>query len=1243
MNTNEAAQERIIADAVQNETMIEDLDFTPRQMLMDYVRNGFPVAVYQRTQDSEGRVFYVAAKDSKGNQVFDKQAIAMRDKLLDTLGQIRVPENPLDSILNAFGPEKVAEITGRGRRFVHVLDENGDTKVAEEKRGKNAARADAEAFQGNRKDVLVFSGAGGTGYSFHADNTAINQRRRVHYILQPGWRADAAVQGFGRTHRTNQANEPHYVLPTTNLKAQKRFVSSIARRLDQLGALTRGQRETTSQGMFSAADNLESQYATVGLQNFFKDMHKGETPLNFQEITRAMGLNLMDENGTFSESKIPGIPQFLNRLLSLKTEQQNAVFAEFDSRLVEAVEYAKQQGKFDEGLQTLRANSIVKTRDVVVHTHARSGATTRYVQLDVEKNIEYISWTAIELRATFAAQSQRQHTGFYVVEQGKSKGNVCFLTNLGERINHEGKLVQRGSIQFIRRDGLEYMDDGASNGKSGDFRFNKRGESLAAVMRRIGPDEAKTLWESQIAAAPVAETKTEGMLVGVILPIWDRVAGDERITRLQTDDGEQLLGRRMNSTSAKQTLKNLIGADAVKSMTSKEWLNAIKDGQRAILANGWEISNSRVNGEMRLELKTRFHLTHAEKGMLLAHGAFMERIDWKERVFIPQGVEGQGVFDQITEYKPVVDLLNKGEKPGDARTPTFTGVMQQFESEMNVPRSAIPPTPINPDKTNAAFNVQEAFVRHGGSGDIDESTNISAKSHAFAEMAATLGYSVANPGLKYMIAKKDFGSTPDGHEIAAVVHVRISDHSNVNRGHHFGEIDINIAPDDGYPRDTFDSALRRLKGVFVDDDLTTIIPPAIESRVTSPQHSPPPKPDMKTEPATKTLAATIKKPFHETVAEKLIERLRQGTAPWQRPWRPGNSDGLLPMNPCTGKRYKGINSLHLSSQDFSDPRWLTYKQASAMGAQVRKGQSGTQIQYWKFSDEVTKRDTNGKPVFDANGDPEKTSVKLERPRVFFATVFNAEQIDGLPVLAVSPPPTWASVDRAEAILKASGAVIFHSEANKAFYRTDTDSIHLPSKDQFKSAEAYYATALHELGHWTGHETRLDRDLSSPYGKAGYAKEELRAEIASMILGETLQLGNDPERHASYVSAWIKILQDDPLEVFRAAADAEKIHDFVLGFEQSIDQVNQVKQEKSEIKTYINVPFTEKEQVKALGGLYDREASSWYVPAGHDLNLFAKYPMVAKERIDTAIKEHQQATQAQPKQKAPAPKSRRLSM
>jgi putative DNA primase/helicase len=290
-----------------------------------------------------------------------------------------------------------------------------------------------------------------------------------------------------------------------------------------------------------------------------------------------------------------------------------------------------------------------------------------------------------------------------------------------------------------------------------------------------------------------------------------------------------------------------------------------------------------------------------------------------------------------------------------------------------------------------------------------------------------------------------------------------------------------------------------------------------------------------------------KKPFHVVVAEGLIKQLEAGTAPWQKPWEAGQT-GTLPMNLTTGRRYRGINSIQLMMQGREDNRWLTYKQAEAVGAQVRRGERGTLVQYWKFEDERTKIDEQGRPVKGADGEPEKDRVLLERPKVFHAVVFNAEQIDGLPP-AIKQAQRWDASERAESILKASGADISHAAGDRAFYRPSTDSITMPYREQFKTANAYYAIALHELGHWTGHESRLGRDLANPFGSEAYAKEELRAEIASMLMGDELAIGHDPGQHAAYVKSWVKVLKDDPMEILRASADAEKIHSFVMAFEQ----------------------------------------------------------------------------------------------
>jgi antirestriction protein ArdC len=217
---------------------------------------------------------------------------------------------------------------------------------------------------------------------------------------------------------------------------------------------------------------------------------------------------------------------------------------------------------------------------------------------------------------------------------------------------------------------------------------------------------------------------------------------------------------------------------------------------------------------------------------------------------------------------------------------------------------------------------------------------------------------------------------------------------------------------------------------------------------------------------------------------------------------------------------------------------MTCKQAQEHGYQVRKGEKGTSVEYWLFPSEEEKKKgviVRGERV-----------IPQPRPQVFYATVFNAEQIDGVPTAETKPLP-WNPVERAEEILRDSGARIFHTQYNHAFYNPLTDNIHLPRREQFKDAEAYYSIALHELGHWTGHDRRLNRPLDVNRRSPEYAKEELRAEIASvMMCGET-GIAHDPTRHTAYVKFWIKALQDDSREIFRAAA--EKIQSYLLGLSQ----------------------------------------------------------------------------------------------
>lgn len=295
--------------------------------------------------------------------------------------------------------------------------------------------------------------------------------------------------------------------------------------------------------------------------------------------------------------------------------------------------------------------------------------------------------------------------------------------------------------------------------------------------------------------------------------------------------------------------------------------------------------------------------------------------------------------------------------------------------------------------------------------------------------------------------------------------------------------------------------------------------------------------------------ASSARQFAEQAAERMIEQLRKGAAPWQKGWDKPEGSELPPYNPVSGTRYRGLNSFVLASEaverGYSDPRWTTYRGAQKVGAQVRKGEKGVGVEYWKFP--TREQEERRAAAVGAGEKPEELKI-IHRTY----TVFNAEQIEGMPSLEseLDNVSQWEACERAEALLGASGARIEHRGGDRAFYRPSEDLIVLPKQQQFHSPEAYYSTALHELGHWTGHASRLDRSelMKGAFGSPEYAREELRAEMTSVTVNGMLRLPHDPGSHASYVGHWIKALQDNPNELRHAARDAGKMSDYILQFD-----------------------------------------------------------------------------------------------
>ena len=304
-------------------------------------------------------------------------------------------------------------------------------------------------------------------------------------------------------------------------------------------------------------------------------------------------------------------------------------------------------------------------------------------------------------------------------------------------------------------------------------------------------------------------------------------------------------------------------------------------------------------------------------------------------------------------------------------------------------------------------------------------------------------------------------------------------------------------------------------------------------------------------------------------ADYFIEALQNGTAGIGRtaPWDPNLAIKRLPYNAKTGKTYRGGNSLILETQHAyliatgvipptnNDPRWMTYNQAQEVGCQVIKGAKGSVTIYSPIVEKKPGEAPSEKSKAVAGSAKTKTPSEsvldpLEKGKskvcMVSARVFHASQIEGLPPLEAEPK---VSVDErlkaAQEIVDKSGALVVYGHS-KAAYSVANDFIKMPPSESFESPARGMAVKLHELAHWTGAKSRLDRPFSAAFGSPEYAKEELRAELGSYAIAQRLGYGGlyDPSHHTGYVQSWVKVLQDTPGELMAASRDVDKILEFL---------------------------------------------------------------------------------------------------
>jgi hypothetical protein len=625
VSTGEALMERRLSEIPTDEWNDIRVDITPREYVLDYLAHSFPVQLYEPFTDSEGNLSSrPVVRD--GQPVECREGARRRDALIEKLASLPPVPGALDQIVQRFGTDLVAEVTGRSRRIVRK-GEGYAARLVVESRAVSANLAETAAFMDDQKRILIFSDAGGTGRSYHADLGAKNQRLRVHYLLEPGWKADAAIQGLGRTNRTNQAQPPLFRPVATDVKAEKRYLSTIARRLDTLGAITRGQRQTGGQGLFRSEDNLESPHARDALRQLYRRIYRGDVAAcSLGAFEDATGLSLTDDNGL--KDDLPPITTFLNRLLALTIDMQAVLFSAFEELLDQRIEGAIAAGVYDLGLETLRAESFRVTDARVIYTHPGSGAETQLL--------------------TIAEKRRNTPTSLADALDWLNDPKARLLVN--SRSGRAAVQVHATSLM---------LDDGTIEPRLRLIRPTEASTVPAKIMDDTHWLEAdcasfSAAWTAELAEVPEFSESTLHIVAGLLLPIWKQLPQDEtRVYRLQTDDGQRIIGRRVSPAWVATTL-----ADDAPKLSAAQVHALVLEGKTVVrLAEGMELYRSRVMGVNRIELSG---FSEAAKDRLKADGFFSEIINWKLRLFSPTDLTGIAVLERLLARCPVTGIHARG-------------------------------------------------------------------------------------------------------------------------------------------------------------------------------------------------------------------------------------------------------------------------------------------------------------------------------------------------------------------------------------------------------------------------------------------------------------------------------------------------------------------------------------------------------------------------------------------------------
>lgn len=655
ISTNEARAEDQITKAAETGADLDDLEFSPIETVAQFIENVFPIHQFVEETDAEGNTNLVVLKDADGNPVINQEALERKQAILDKLSSVHMPQGVLDQLVNHFGPDKVAEMTGRKRRLLRDPDTGKLEYKARNPHGvamKDVNVWENKQFQSGDKPIGIISGAAGTGISLHASRREKNQRRRRHIVAELGWQADRTIQSFGRTHRSDEESAPIYDLISTNIAGEKRFSSTIAKRLESLGALSRGERTSTGAGEL-AKYNFESDYGRAALQALYNGAVRGEDisgVADTKQLLRDMAILKTDRDGReyISDQDRHNLSRFLNRILALRVNDQNALFDHFASLFDRAVTAAKENGTFDEGVTDVKAQSIKLLGQNLIRKDPTSGAETRHFQLELERPNHPTAWKEVE-RMLSEARGQ-----FYT---NRRSGNPVFARTLPPKTEETtGRLTEYFALYRPQSSETERLT----------------AEDLAARFDPVSPGTVKSIWDEKHEAAPKVRKSELHVVGGMITPLWQRLRTSQqvglKIVRLRTTDtGQRIVGAEIPTSQIGTVLQNL-GLAKEATSAADVWREVFDRGGQVPLVENINLKRSKLAGEPAIEFETTDHYKFGE---LRKMGLINERIQYRERFFVPTDEEkGLPILKALLDRWPVLKRVVK-EQAGELRPRRF--------------------------------------------------------------------------------------------------------------------------------------------------------------------------------------------------------------------------------------------------------------------------------------------------------------------------------------------------------------------------------------------------------------------------------------------------------------------------------------------------------------------------------------------------------------------------------------------